>query len=76
MEDLTEAGHLARWNGSHYIVSAPTGIQLGSLELVGDVWEWAEFTSEYDRGVEVADRSFDSPEEALHAMLEWGGWLV
>ncbi len=76
MEDLTEAGHVARWNGSHYVVSGHTGIELGAIEPVDDAWEWVEFQTEYDRGVEMAHRSFASPEAALHAMLEHGGWLV
>jgi len=76
MDDLIEAGHVARWNGHKYLVSGPTGLELGSLEPVGDIWEWVEFTTEYDKGVDTADRSYDSPKAALHAMLEWGGWLV
>lgn len=76
MKDVTEAGHVARWNGSHYLVSGPTGIEIGTIECVGDAWEWVEFTTEYERGVEMAGRSFEDPGDALHAMLEWGGWLV
>lgn len=76
MEDLSEAGHTAQWDGQRYVVHAPTGIEIGTLEHVGDIWEWVEFTTEYDRGVETADRSFPTPAAAMHAMLEHGGWLV
>ncbi|WP_062202339.1 hypothetical protein [Demequina salsinemoris] len=76
MDDVTEAGHVARWNGEHFVVSAPNGLELGSLELTDDGWQWVEFTTEYDLGVDIADHSFDSPGAALHGMLEWGGWLV
>lgn len=76
MNDVTEAGHLARWQGSHYVVSGPTGIEIGMLEPADGGWEWVEFATEYDREVDLGARLYDSPEEALHAMLEHGGWLV
>ncbi len=76
MEDVEEAGHVARWNGHHYVVVSSTGIEIGAIESVGGAWEWVEYKTEYDRAVDMAPGSFHAPSDALHAMLEWGGWLV
>lgn len=46
------------------------------LEPVDGAWEWVEFATEYDREVDLGARLYGSPGEALHAMLEHGGWLV
>lgn len=76
MEDLAEAGHTARWTETHYVVFGPSGIEIGTIERMENAWKWVEFTTEYDREVDVAPGSFASPADALHAMLEFGGRLV
>ncbi len=76
MEDLEERGHVARWTGSHFEVVSSTGIELGAIEPVDGAWQWVEYKTEYDRGVDMAPGSFREPADALHAMLEWGGGLV
>ncbi|WP_296667517.1 hypothetical protein [Demequina sp.] len=76
MEDLTEAGHVARWNGDHYVVAGQTGIDLGMIEPADGSWVWMEFATEYDREVDQGTRQYADPAEALHEMLKYGGWLV
>ncbi len=76
MKDLVEAGHTARWEDGHYVVTGPNGIELGMVEPVGQAWAWAEFATEYDSEIESEPRAYRSADDAFHALLEHGGWLV